>query len=98
MSTILSLNIHALRRFVLVWRASGCLFWDISGTLGVIERLGFATGRLQGIGQSVENQRQEEFLQSLARCESQAVKMNPHLISIQNADAQTRGHNGSHSL
>jgi hypothetical protein len=83
MSTILRLNAHALRPFVLVWRASVCLFWDISGLLVQSSDWVLLQPGCRGLHRLFKNQRQEEFLQSLALCEGQAVKMNPHVISIQ---------------
>src|SRR5882724_10611063 len=97
MSTILSLNTIAPRPFVLVWRASACFLWDTSGLLVQSDDLVLLQCACRGSVSLFENQRQEEFLQSLALCESQAVKLNPHLISIQDADDQTRGQHGPHS-
>src|SRR6266403_1284819 len=96
MSTILSLNTIAPRPFVLVWRASACFLWDTSGLLVQSDDLVLLQCACRGSGSLFENQRQEEFLQSLALCEIQAVKLNPHPAS-QNADDRTRGYHGPHS-
>src|SRR6266446_4637173 len=98
MSTILSLNTHAPRPFVLVWRASVCFLWDTSGLLVQSSDLVLLQDGCRGSGSFFKNQRQEELLQSLALREIQAVKLNPHLASTQNADDRTRGHHGPHSL
>ena len=97
MSTILSLNIHAPRPFVLVWRASVCLFWDASGLVVQSGNSLLLQDGCRGSGSLFTNQRQEEFLQSLALGEIQAVKLNSHLASTQNADDRTRGNHGPHA-
>src|SRR5712664_485670 len=97
MSTILSLNTHAPRAFVPIWRASVCFFWDTYGLVVQSSDLGLLLRGCRGSGSLFTNQRPEEFLQSLALGEIQAVKLNSHLASTQNADDRTRGNHAPHA-